>query len=109
MTQAESFAKMGPSFHLGNLVSAVIAFAIALSNRRNGRPWVIAGLLTIAGSILFEVPGGTAAWKSIYVHAADIPVLPMAIAAALAGASVGWAGWVAGKKPATPTPEALPA
>ena len=109
MTQAGSFAKMGPSFHLGNLVSALIAFAIAMSNRRNGRPWVIAGLLTIAGSILFEFPGATAAWKEIYVHAADIPVLPMAIAAAFAGAAVGWAGWVAGKKPGVQGADAVPA
>jgi len=109
MTQPESFAQMGPSFHAGNLLSALIAFAIAASNRRNGRPFVIAGLLTMLGSILFEVPGGTGWWKSIYVHAAAIPVWPMALAAALGGATVGWAGWVAGKRPAAPTPDALPA
>ncbi|HXG81098.1 MAG TPA: hypothetical protein VNJ05_04790 [Sphingomicrobium sp.] len=109
MTNPESFAQMGPSFHYGNLVSALIAFAIAASDRRNSRPWVIAGLLTIAGSLLFEVPGGTDAWKAIYIHAADIPVLPMALAAALGGMAVGWAGWVAGKKPTAPTPGALPA
>lgn len=106
-SQPEAFAQMGPSFHIGNLVSALIAFAIAASDRRNGKPFVIAGLLIIASTILFEVPGGTAAWKSLYVHAADIPTLPMAIAAALAGAAVGWAGWVAGKKPLSPGQDAL--
>jgi hypothetical protein len=103
------FAQMGPGFHLGNLVSALIAFAVALSDRRNGKPWLIAGLLVLASSVLFEVPGGTAAWKSIYVHAAEIPVLPLALAAALGGVAIGWAGWVAGKKPVAPDVEAVPA
>lgn len=105
-SQPGAFERLGPSFHAGQLCSAVIAFIVAASDRRRGKPFVIAGLLTILGSILFEVPGGTAAWKSIYAYAAAIPTLPMAIAAALGGAAVGWAGWVAGKKPA---PDALPA
>ena len=106
-TDPNVFRQMGPSFHIGNAVSALIAFAIAASDRRNGKPFVIAGLLTLFSSILFEVPGGTQAWKSTYVHAADIPLLPMAIAAALGGAAVGWAGWNAGKRPTAP--DALPA
>lgn len=109
MTQVDSFAKMGPSFHLGNLVSAMIAFVIAASDPKRGKPFVIAGVLTIIGSVLFEVPGGTAAWKSLYVHAALIPTLPMAVAAAVAGAAIGWAGWIAGKRPVVPGPDAIPA
>ena len=103
------FAKMGPSFHLGNLAAAVIAFVIAWRAGRNGRPFMIAGFLTILASVLFEFPGGTPAWKAIYANAAAIPTLPMAVAAALGGAAVGWAGWVAGKKPSVPHPDALPA
>ena len=99
---------MGPSFHLGNAGDGADLLRDRLaSGRRNGKPFVIAGLLTLLGSVLFEFPGGTAAWKAIYVRAADIPTLPMALAAALGGAAVGWAGWVAGKKPAVP--DALPA
>lgn len=108
-SQPGAFEAMGPSFHIGNAASALIAFAIAASNRRHGKPFVVAGLLILLSSILFEVPGGTAWWKAIYVHAADIPTLPMALAAALAGTAVGWAGWVAGKRPASPSPDALPA
>lgn len=108
-TQPGAFERLGPAFHVGQMVSALAAFAIAASARRTGRPFVIAGLLTILGSLLFEVPGGTAAWKGLYVHAAAIPTLPMAIAAALAGAAVGWAGWVAGRRPIARTPDALPA
>jgi hypothetical protein len=108
-SKPDVFAQMGPGFHLGNLVSALIAFVIAASDRRHGKPFIIAGVLIIVSSILFEVPGGTAAWKAIYVHAADIPVLPMALAAALAGVAIGWAGWLAGKRPEVTPPEALAA
>ena len=103
------FAKMGPSFHLGNAAAALISFAIAWRAGRNGRPFALAGLLTVLSSLLFEFPGGTAAWTSLYVHAAAIPTLPMAVAAALGGAAVGWAGWNAGKRPVSAGPGAVPA
>ena len=103
------FAKMGPSFHLGNAAAALISFVIAWRAGRNGRPFALAGLLTVLSSLLFEFPGGTAAWKSLYVHAAAIPTLPMAVAAALGGAAVGWAGWNAGKRPVSAGPGAVPA
>lgn len=103
------FAKMGPAFHYGNAMTALISFAIAWRAGRNGKPFAIAGLLTLLSSLLFEFPGGTAAWKAIYAHAAAIPTLPMALAAAIAGAAVGWAGWVAGKRSAAPEPDAVPA
>ena len=102
-----AFEQLGPGFHLGNVASALIAFAIAWRAGRNGKPFVIAGLLVLLSSLLFEFPGGTAAWKSLYAYAAAIPTLPLAIAAALGGAAVGWAGWVAGKRPVAP--DALPA
>lgn len=104
-----AFEALGPGFHAGQLVSALIAFVIAARSGRNGRPFVIAGLLTVLGSVLFEFPGGTAVWKSIYAYAAQVPTAPMAAAAALAGAAVGWAGWVAGKRSAEPAVSAQPA
>lgn len=103
------FEKMGPSFHLGNVASALIAFVIAARAGKNGRPFVVAGLLVLLSTLLFEFPGGTAAWKGIYVYAAAIPTVPFALAAALAGAAIGWAGWNAGKRPAATGPDALPA
>ena len=36
LPQPEAFAQMGPSFHAGNLASALIAFVVAASDRRNG-------------------------------------------------------------------------
>lgn len=109
LSRPENFAHMGPGFHLGNLAAALTAFAIAWRAGRNGKPFAIAGLLIGLSSILFELPGGTAAWKALYVHAAALPTLPMALAAALAGAAIGWAGWTAGKRPAASDPEPMPA
>ena len=103
------FAKMGPSFHLGNVASALVAFAIAARAGRNGKPFVLAGLLVLLSTLLFEFPGGTAAWKAIYIYAAAIPTVPLALAAALVGAAIGWAGWMAGKRPTATGADALPA
>ena len=85
-------------FHIGNIATALIAFVIAWRAGRNGRPFVLAGLLTLLSSLLYEFPGGTAAWWSIYPLFAGVPVALLALAAALFGGAVGWAGWQAGKR-----------
>ena len=63
--------------------------------------FVVAGLLTLLASLLFEMPGGTAAWWAVYPRFAELPASALAGAAALCGAGVGWAGWTAGKRPGT--------
>lgn len=104
------YEALHPGFHWGNIATALISFLIAWRAGRNGRPFVIAGLLTIAASLLFEVPGGTAAWWAVYPAFANLPMWPLVAAATLFGAAVGWAGWRAGKRSFTPPdPGALPA
>ena len=98
-TRPGAFEQLGLAFHLGNVATAGIALAIAARAGRNGRPFVIAGLLSLFASLLFEIPGGTAAWRALYTQVALIPLGPMAAAAAMVGAAVGWAGWSAGKRP----------
>lgn len=107
-SQPGAFEQLGLAFHLGNVATAVIAFAIAARAGRNGRPFVVAGLLSLLATLLFEIPGGTEAWRTLYVHAALIPLAPIVVAAALAGAAVGWAGWTAGKRQ-SPGAGSLPA
>ena len=103
------YERLYAGFHWGNIVTALIAFLIAWRAGRNGRPFVLAGLLTLAASLLFEVPGGTDAWRSIYAGCAALPLWPMVVAAGLFGAAVGWAGWRAGKRGVAPVdPGALP-
>lgn len=101
------FERLHMGFHYGNLATALIAFFIARRAGRNGTPFVMAGLLVLLSSLLFEWPGGSAAWWAIYPLSAELPAAPLAVAAALFGAIVGWAGWKAGTRPAVP--EALPA
>ncbi|MEO7410396.1 MAG: hypothetical protein ABIU10_03615 [Sphingomicrobium sp.] len=100
------FAQLHRGFHYGNIATALIALFIAWRAGRNGRPFVIAGLLVLLSSLLFEWPGGSAAWWAIYPLFAKLPATALALAAALFGAAVGWAGWQAGKRPAAS--DALP-
>lgn len=104
-----AFERLGTAFHLGQIAAACVAFTIAMSARHTGKPFIIAGLLSLLGSLLFEVPGGTDFWKQLYLNVAVVPTIPFAMAAAVAGAAIGWAGWIAGKRPAATGPEALPA
>jgi hypothetical protein len=100
-TMPDFYERLHPGFHYGNVATALIAFFIAWRAGRNGRPFVIAGLLVLLSSLLFEVPGGTAAWWALYPHFAALPAPALAVAAALCGVVVGWAGWTAGKRRGT--------
>lgn len=93
------FARLHTGFHYGNLATALIAFFIAWRAGRNGQPFVIAGLLALLSSALFEWPGGSSAWWALYSRFAQLPTAALAGAAALFGALVGWAGWRAGSGP----------
>lgn len=105
--QPDFFEQLHGGFHIGNIATATIAFIIAWRAGRNGRPFAIAGALVLLSTLLFEIPGGTKLWWSIYPSFALIPALPLAVAAALFGATVGWSGWNAGKRHGrTPEPAA---
>lgn len=96
------FHKLHYGFQFANGVAAMIAFALALHSGKHGRPFWLAGGLTLVGALLFEVVGEMPAWEAFYVRAAELPTLPFALAAGLAGIAIGYAGWVAGKRTAPP-------
>jgi hypothetical protein len=108
-SKPEAFQQLGPAFQLAQVMTALIAFAIAARVRSSGRPFVIAGLLSLVAALLFHFVGGSSAWKSLFPMAAAIPMVPFAISAGLFGAAVGWAGWVAGKRPTAIGPGVMPA
>jgi len=93
------FRELHNGFHLGNISTAAIALLIAWRAGRNGRPFAIAGILVLISTLLFEVAGGSGTWWAIYPHFALLPAAPLAIAAGVFGAIVGWAGWKAGSRP----------
>jgi hypothetical protein len=98
----EDFAKLGTGFQLANFIIAGLAFFIAYRRGRHGRPFVLAGVLTLLAAILYQVVGGMPAWQAIFARAAELPTMPFALAAAIAGVAVAWAGWTAGKRAMPP-------
>lgn len=95
----EDFEKLGFGFQVANGLTAAIAFWLAYQSGRHGRPFAVAGILTIVGAILYEVIGSMPAWEALFAHAADLPVVPFALAAGIAGVGIGYAGWIAGRRP----------
>ncbi len=103
----EDFERLATGFQMANGLTAAIAFWLAYRSGKHGRPWALAGILTIVGAVLYEVIGNNPAWRALYAGTADLPTAPFMIAAGLAGIAIGYAGWTAGRRPA---PEgALPA
>jgi hypothetical protein len=98
----QDFWKLGIGFQLANAVTAAIAFGLAMASGKHGRPFFIAGLLTLLGAVLFQTIGGMAWWERLFAQVALLPTAPFTIVAALAGAGIAWAGWVAGRGRVSP-------
>lgn len=95
----EDFARLHVGFQSANVAVAAIALLIAVRQKRDGKPFALAGLATLAAALLFEFPGGTAAWESIYARLAPLPSMPFVALAGVVGAGIAAAGWIAGKRP----------
>ena len=102
------FWKLEYAFQAANLVTAGIAIVLAVRSGKHGRPFYVAAAAILLSAILYQVIGNMAAWQRFYPSLADIPWQPFALAAGLAGIAIGYAGWVAGRRPALP-PGAVPA
>ena len=97
----EDFDKLGTGFQLANALTAAIAFWLAYRSGKHGRPFYVAGGLILLSALLYELIGGLDAWRSLFARAADLPAAPFALLAGLAGIAIGYAGWIAGKRPVT--------
>lgn len=100
--------KLGIGFQLANMIAAGIPFYLAWRAPKHGRPFAEVGMLIVIGAILYQTIGGSAAWKSLFAQAANIPVAALALAAGAAGGIVSYAGWTAGKRALSPS-SAVPA
>jgi len=95
----QDFWKLEIAFHIGNFLAAGIAFFLALRSGRHGRPFYIAGALTLLAGLLYQTIGTMALWEDFYARVAGWPRISLAVAAILGGALIGYAGWRAGRRP----------
>jgi len=95
------FVKLGIGFQIANAVTALIALFIA-KRSRVGRPFYEGAALVALSGLLYQTIGGWAPWQALYARFADVPVLPFALAAGVAGIAIGWAGWTEGSRTARP-------
>ena len=98
VTGPADFRKLGIGFQIANALTALLALALAAHSGRHGRPLLQAGILTLAAALLYQFVGPLAAWQRIYTLSAQLPPLPLAVAAGIGGAAVGYAGWTAGRR-----------
>ena len=61
-----------------NVLVAALALFIAYRRGKHGRPFALAGVLTLVAAILYEIIGNMAAWRSFYPSLADWPTTPFA-------------------------------
>lgn len=107
ITGPEDFAKLSLGFQAANALTAAFAFALAIWSGKHGRPFALAGILTIVSAVLYQTIGGMAWWEALYARVAELPFAPFAFVAGLAGVMIAYAGWVAGRRPVPP--KAVPA
>lgn len=98
----QDFWKLEIAFHIGNTIAAAIAFGLALGSGKHGRPFYIAGALTLLAGLLYQTVGMMPAWEQFYAHAANLPRAPLAFATLIIGALISFVGWRAGQRPEKP-------
>jgi hypothetical protein len=94
----QDFWKLEIGFQIANGLTAALAFALAVHSGKHGRPFYLAGILTLLGAVLFQTIGEMAWWERVYAGAAEIPVLPFTLTAAVAGAAIAYLGWTRGRQ-----------
>jgi hypothetical protein len=99
----QDFWKLEIGFQIANVITAAIAFALVAHSGKHGRPFLLAGLLTLLAAVLFQTIGSMVWWERLYARAAELPSAPFALAAALAGAGIGYLGWTQGRRAVPPS------
>ena len=105
----QDFPKLEYGFQAANLMAAGIGLWLAFRPSKHGKPFLQAVGIILLSAFLFQTIGTWPAWEGIVASAALLPTLPLTFSAAIAGAAIGWAGWTAGKRPASAGPDAVPA
>ena len=100
--------RLGYGVQTANTITVAIALTLASRSRKHGRPFLIAAALVGISMVLFDTVGRWPAWQAQFARFADLPLALSVLAAAAAGAAIGYAGWVAGSRSPT-VPAAQPA
>lgn len=87
-----------PGFVASTLIAAGIALIVARGRGADGKPWLYAALISVAGTAAFVTVGETQAWRSVFAWMATLPVEPFILASAAAGALIAWSGWTQGRR-----------
>lgn len=79
--------------HLSNGIAALLAFSLARQAPKHGRPWLVVGGLVVLQSLAFATVGRTAAWETMFVALASVPVALLASFGFAVAVAAIWIGW----------------
>jgi hypothetical protein len=99
----QDFWKLGIGFQIANILTASIAFALAYRSGKHGRPFFLAGMLTLLAAVLFQTIGAMNWWERTYARTAELPTALLTIVALVSGVLIAYAGWVAGRRSSPPS------
>ena len=102
----QHFGRLEYGFQAANLMAAGIGLWLAFRPAKHGKPFLHTAGFILLSAILFQTVGTWPSWERLVGGAADLPRVPFGLAAAVAGVAIAWAGWAAGKRPASPGAEA---
>ncbi len=95
----DDFPNFAYGLHLANAAAVAAAAFLWLRTPKWGRPWLVAGGLVAAQSLLFETLGRAPAWEGAVAALAAVPVQLVVSLGLIASAGAVWAGWNAGRTP----------
>jgi hypothetical protein len=93
----DDFHRFAYGLHLANAAAVAVAALLHFRAPKFGRPWLVAGGLVAAQSLLFETVGRAPAWEGIVAAIGTLPTAMVVSLGLAAGIGAAWAGWSTGR------------